>query len=292
MGDTANHLVNDGRGDLPRVFRFHHGSNAMRLVSIFRNHYEIWNAGISICLNTLFPALQPGVLIRWTWGAIATVGGSRVDRLNKFIDEGLDVTLISCLAEADSPVTVAIYRVCHDVRLFIVLRDGIPISNDIAAETIPRRDRIPVQTVNRSSGRVGQYVRDSDWRGRMRKDEVTREVEERRGLGVILYSHRKVDFVPKWRVLDLDGLTSPISIQRPDKAIERWCNGEGRRKITAQEGTYSIPADIRSHSVGCAGRNWVRESSKPWCGQGENEFSNDKLSWRSQKGCIVFRRGK
>jgi len=51
----------------------------------------------------------------------------------------------------------------------------------------------------------------------MRKDEVTREVEERRGLGVILYSHRKVDFVrpsvPKWRVLDLDGLTSRMSIQ-------------------------------------------------------------------------------
>jgi len=145
MGDTTNHLINEGRGDLPRVLRFHHGGNAMRSVSIFRNHYKIWNAGMSICLDTLFPALQPGVLIRWTRGAIATVGGRRVDRLNKFVDESFDVTLVSCLAEADSPITVAIYRVCHDVRLFIVLRDGIPILNDLAAETIPTRDRIPVQ---------------------------------------------------------------------------------------------------------------------------------------------------
>ena len=152
---------------------------------------------------------------------MASVRSGRMHRLNKFIDKGLDITLVSRLTEADSLITVSIYRVCHDVRLFIVLRDGIPILNDIAAETVPMRDRIPVQTVHRSSGRVGQYIRDSDWRGRMRKDEVTREVEERRGLGVILYSHRKVDFVPKWRVLDLDGLTSPISIQRHDKADER-----------------------------------------------------------------------
>jgi len=59
----------------------------MRLVSIFRNHYKIWNAGMRICLNTLFPSLQLGMSIRWTRGIVETVGGRRMDGLNELTDE-------------------------------------------------------------------------------------------------------------------------------------------------------------------------------------------------------------
>jgi len=203
MGDTANHLVNEGRRDLTRGFRFHHGGNAMRLVSIFRNHHKIWNAGISIGLNTLFPVLQPGVSIRWARGTVETVGGGRMNGLNELTDESRDGSRIACRRIPDSLVTSPIFALCYDVSLFIVLRDSVPILDNSVAKTIPRRDSIPVQTINRLSGRVGQYIRDGDWRGGMRQDKVSREVEKKLLLRVVRYCHRRVDVIC---ILGLDGL--------------------------------------------------------------------------------------
>jgi len=45
-------------------------------------------------------------------------------------------------------VTFSITPMCHDVRLFIVNRDGIPILDDTGAKIIPRRDSIPVQMID------------------------------------------------------------------------------------------------------------------------------------------------
>ena len=117
-----------------------------------------------------------------------------------------------------------IFPLCYDVRLFIVLRDGIPILDDIGAKTVPRRDSIPVQTINRLSGRVGQYICDGDWRGGLRQDKVLREVEKKLELQVERCCHRRVDVI---RILDLDPPACRVSAEITAQDVKRQWESQG-----------------------------------------------------------------